>query len=291
MARRPTLGDGYVMRAMTRLRRFPVASWLLLIGGAIVMAGPIYWMFVTAVRPRPEVFQAQRSLWPAHLVWSNIRAVFVEYPTWQWLGNSATIAVIAVAITVSINLSCGYAFAKFRFPGRNVLFFLIFSALMIPIQVILVSEFIVVSWLGLLNSDWGVILPRCAEAFGIFMSRQFMLGLPDELIELIEAPRLDGAGELQIFWRVVLPLCRPLIAVLVVFTFMWRWNDFAWPLVVLTDQLHFTIQQGLNLLKGDPNPNWPHIMLLALISITPMLAIFVACQRFIVQGVANTGLK
>lgn len=146
------------------------------------------------------------------------------YPTLQWLGNTATIAVIAVVITVIINLACGYAFAKFRFPGRDILFFLILSALMIPIQVILVPEFIVVSWLGLLNSDWGVILPRCAEAFGIFMSRQFMLSLPDELIE---AARLDGAGEFQIFARVVLPLCRPL---LVVFTFMWRWNDFSWPL-------------------------------------------------------------
>ena len=273
---------------MTQRKSFPVIPALLLITGAIVMVSPIYWMFVTAVRPRSEVFAAQPTLWPTHILWSNISAVFREYPTGQWLGNTATIAVIAVAITVTINLLCGYAFAKFRFPGRNLLFFLILSALMIPIQVILVPEFLVVASFGLLNTSWGVILPRCAEAFGIFMTRQFMLSLPDELIE---AARLDGAGELQIFWRVILPLCRPLIAVLVVFTFMWRWNDFSWPLVVLTDQHRFTIQQGLNLLKWDPNPNWPHIMSLALISIVPMLVIFVACQRFIVQGIANTGLK
>ena len=111
------------MRATARLRRLPLASWLLLVAGAMVMGGPIYWMFATAVRPRPEVFSAQPSLWPAHIVWGNIRAVFTEYPTWTWLGNTATIAVIAVAITVTINLCCGYAFAKFRFPGRNVLFF------------------------------------------------------------------------------------------------------------------------------------------------------------------------
>jgi multiple sugar transport system permease protein/alpha-1,4-digalacturonate transport system permease protein len=273
---------------MARIRSVPLVAWLLLACGTLVMASPIYWMLATALRPRAEVFAAQPSLWPSRLVWSNIGAVFTQYPTLQWLANTATIAVIAVAITVTINLACGYAFAKFRFPGRDVLFFLILSALMIPIQVILVPEFLVVSWFGLLNTNWGVILPRCAEAFGIFMTRQFMLSLPDELIE---AGRLDGAGEFQIFWRIVLPLSRPLIAVLVVFTFMWRWNDFAWPLVVLTDQSRFTIQQGLNLLKGDPNPNWPHIMSLALISIAPMLAIFVACQRFIVQGVANTGLK
>jgi alpha-1,4-digalacturonate transport system permease protein len=273
---------------MLRMRRLPFVSSLLLAAGALVMASPIYWMFVTALRPRNEVFAARPSLWPSRLVWSNISAVFTDYPTLQWLGNTAFIAVVAVAITVVINLGCGYAFAKFRFPGRNVLFFLILSALMIPIQVIIVPEFFVVSWLGLLNTSWGVILPRCAEAFGIFMARQFMLSLPDELIE---AARLDGAGEFQIFGRVVLPLCRPLIAVLIVFTFMWRWNDFSWPLVVLTDQSSFTVQQGLNLLKGDPNPNWPHIMSLALISIAPMLLIFVLCQRMIVQGVANTGLK
>ncbi len=273
---------------MARRAGFPLLPWLLLVTGSAIMAGPIYWMLVTAVRPRTEVFAAHPQLWPSHVVWSNIAAVLAEYPTLLWLRNTVTIAVIAVVITVTINLACGYAFAKFRFPGRDVLFFLILSALMIPIQVILVPEFLIVSTFGLLNSDWGVILPRCAEAFGIFMTRQFMLSLPDELIE---AARLDGASELQIFCRVVLPLCRPLIAVLVVFTFMWRWNDFSWPLVVLTEQSHFTIQQGLNLLKGDPNPNWPHIMSLALISIAPMLVLFVACQRFIVQGVANTGLK
>jgi multiple sugar transport system permease protein/alpha-1,4-digalacturonate transport system permease protein len=191
-------------------------------------------------------------------------------------------------LTVFINLFCGYTFAKFRFPGRNMLFFAILGALMVPIQVILVPEFLIVSWLGLLNTHLGVILPRAAEAFGIFMVRQFMVSIPDELIE---AARLDGAGEFAIFLRIVLPLSKPIIAVLVIFTFMWRWNDFAWPLVALTDRDMFTIPLGLNLLRGEVNPDWGNVMALALLSLMPMLVIFLAFQRYLVQGIASTGLK
>src|SRR5262249_33245572 len=144
-----------------------------------------------------------------------------------------------------------YTFAKFRFPGRNLLFFAILGALMIPIQVILVPEFLITAWLGLLNTPWGVILPRAAEAFGIFMVRQFMVSIPDELLE---AARLDGAGEFRILLPIVLPLSKPVIAVLIIFTFMWRWNDFAWPLVVLTEQPRYTLPLGLNLLRGEVNP-------------------------------------
>jgi multiple sugar transport system permease protein/alpha-1,4-digalacturonate transport system permease protein len=159
---------------------------------------------------------------------------------------------------------------------------------MIPIQVILVPEFLITAWLGLLNSPWGVILPRAAEAFGIFMVRQFMVSIPDELLE---AARLDGAGEFHIFTRIVLPLSKPIIAVLVIFTFMWRWNDFAWPLVVLTDHDAYTLPLGLNLLRGEVNPEWGQVMALALISLAPMLLIFLLFQRYLIQGIASTGLK
>lgn len=142
--------------------------------------------------------------------------------------------------------------------------------------------------MGLLNSPWGVILPRAAEAFGIFMVRQFMVIIPDDLTE---AARLDGASELRIFRRIVLPLSKPIIAVLVIFTFMWRWNDFAWPLVVLTDQTGFILPLGLNLLRGEANPDWGGVMALALLSLLPILAIFLVFQRYLVQGIASTGLK
>jgi len=275
-------------RAYLAGRLIDAACWLALVAGAVVMIFPIYWMFATAVRPHAEIFEAVARLVPSSFSWSNFHAVLTRYPVLIWVNNSVIIAVVAVVLTVFINLLCGYTFAKFRFPGRNILFFAILGALMVPIQVILVPEFLIVSWLGLLNSHLGVILPRAAEAFGIFMVRQFMVSIPDELIE---AARLDGAGEFTIFFRIVLPLSKPIIAVLVIFTFMWRWNDFAWPLVALTDRDMFTIPLGLNLLRGEVNPDWGNVMALALLSLMPMLVIFLAFQRYLVQGIASTGLK
>ena len=269
-------------------RLIDAACWLGLVAGAVVMIFPIYWMFATAVRPHAEIFEAVARLVPSNFSWSNFQAVLTRYPVLTWVNNSVIIAVVAVVLTVFINLLCGYTFAKFRFPGRNMLFFAILGALMVPIQVILVPEFLIVSWLGLLNTHLGVILPRAAEAFGIFMVRQFMVSIPDELIE---AARLDGAGEFAIFLRIVLPLSKPIIAVLVIFTFMWRWNDFAWPLVALTDRDMFTIPLGLNLLRREVNPDWGNVMALALLSLMPMLVIFLAFQRYLVQGIASTGLK
>jgi alpha-1,4-digalacturonate transport system permease protein len=275
-------------RAYLSRRLIDAACWLALVAGAVVMIFPIYWMFATAVRPHAEIFEAVARLVPSNFSWSNFHAVLTRYPVLTWVNNSVIIAVVAVVLTVFINLLCGYTFAKFRFPGRNMLFFAILGALMVPIQVILVPEFLIVYWLGLLNTHLGVILPRAAEAFGIFMVRQFMVSIPDELIE---AARLDGAGEFAIFLRIVLPLSKPIIAVLVIFTFMWRWNDFAWPLVALTNREMFTIPLGLNLLRGEVNPDWGNVMALALLSLMPMLVIFLAFQRYLVQGIASTGLK
>jgi len=265
-----------------------IAIWVALAGGAALMLFPLYWMLATSVSSRSAIFQAIVALVPRQFTTENFAAAWQRYPVLDWFSNSLFIAVAGVVITVFVNLLCGYTFAKFRFPGRDVLFFAILGTLMIPIQVILVPEFLITAWLGLLNTPWGVILPRAAEAFGIFMVRQFMVSIPDELIE---AARLDGAGEFCIFLRVVLPLSRPIIAVLVIFTFMWRWNDFAWPLVVLTDHNAFTLPLGLNLLRGEVNPEWGQIMAIALVSLLPMLAIFLAFQRYLIQGIASIGLK
>jgi alpha-1,4-digalacturonate transport system permease protein len=265
-----------------------VLLWLAIAAGAAVMIFPIYWMFATAIRPRNEIFGGGVQLLPTGWVWANFTDAVARMPFLRWTFNSTVIAVVAVIITVCINLMCGYAFAKFRFAGRDILFISVLSALMIPIQVIIVPLFLIVAELGLLNDYWGVILPRSAEAFGIFMVRQFMVGIPDELLE---AARLDGASEFEIFTKVVLPLSRPIIAVLIIFTFMWRWNDFVLPLVILTDQDMYTVQLGLNLLKGQYNTEWTDIMAIALLTLVPMLVVFVFFQRQLIQGIAGTGLK
>ena len=264
------------------------AVWMLLVAGALVMLFPIYWMFATAIRPVDALFNGKFDLIPNDFVWSNFVTSWNKLPFEVYYVNSIAIALIAVVVTVFINLLAGYTFAKYEFWGRDVLFFMLLATLMIPIQVIMVPEFFVVAKLGWVNTWWGVLVPRAAEAFGIFMVRQFMVSIPDELIE---AARLDGAGEFEIFRKIILPNSWPVIAVLTIFTFMWRWNDFSWPLVVLHDPSSYTVPLGLNLMKGLYFTDWTGLMSMALVSILPMLLIFVFFQRYFVQGIAGSGMK
>jgi alpha-1,4-digalacturonate transport system permease protein len=283
-----TRARGKAGASLRNLKGSNVLIWGLLVVGAFIMVFPLYWMFATAIRPRTELFGGGFRLFPSELVWSNFSQAWGKLPFALFYLNSILIAVIAVAATVFINLLAGYTFAKYEFPGRNVLFLLLISTLMIPIQVIMVPEFLIVSALGWVNTYAGVIAPRAAEAFGIFMVRQFMVSIPDELIE---AARLDGASEFKIFWKVILPLSWPVVAVLTIFTFMWRWNDFAWPLVVLQDRDAYTVPLGLNLMKGQFFTDWTGIMSMSLVSILPMLVVFIFFQRYFIQGIASTGIK
>jgi alpha-1,4-digalacturonate transport system permease protein len=282
------LDSGKVEQRRGRLKGGDLLVWFLLVAGAAVMVFPLYWMFATAIRPKKEIFSGGFDLVPSTFVWSNFSEAWNKLPWDQFYINSIAIALIAVVVTVFINLLAGYTFAKYKFPGRDILFLLLISTLMIPIQVIMVPEFFIVSKLGWVNSWWGVLVPRAAEAFGIFMVRQFMISIPDELIE---AARLDGAGEFAIFRKVVLPLSWPVIAVLTIFTFMWRWNDFAWPLVVLQERSAYTVPLGLSLMKGQYYTDWTGMMGMSLLSIIPMMLIFVFFQRYFVQGIASTGMK
>lgn len=265
-----------------------VARWLIVAGGALLMAFPLYWMMVTAVSTTADLRAGDYGIVPTQVAWDGFARVFEQLPFARWFLNSVIIAVAAVVLTVSINVVCGYAFAKLRFPGRRVLFVMIVSTLIIPVQVLMVPQFEIVAGLGWVNTYWGVIIPRSAEAFGIFFAYQFFKGIPDELIE---AARLDGAGELTIVRRIVLPLSMPLVAVLVIFTFMWRWNEFAWPLIVLKDSASYTLPVGLRFLQGQYTTDYPALMAGSLLSVLPMLVIFVIFQRYFVEGVARSGLK
>lgn len=277
--------------APRRKRRTPTAGALRFVAaalGATLMVFPIYWMLVTAVTPIADLRAATYSLWPTSVHWGNFKEAWNQLPFGTWFINSTVIALAGVLLTVSINVLCGYTFAKLRFPFRGVLFALIISTLVIPVQVLMVPQFQLVIDFGWLDSRWGVIVPRAAEAFGIFLARQYFQSIPDELIE---AARIDGASEFRIFWRVVLPLAKPLIAVLVIFTFMWRWNEFAWPLIVLKDQASYTVPVGLLLLRGQYSTDYNHLMAMTLLSLAPMLAIFLLFQRYFVEGMTRSGLK
>ncbi len=256
----------------------------------LVMVFPLYWMIMTAVSPRVDLYQSGLHLWPSHWTWDNFTLPIKQFPVWQWFRNSAVITIAVTVITVIANLLAGYAFAKLRFRGRNALFLLLLSTMMIPVQAIMVPQFRLSIDLGLFGNLWAVILPESATVFGIFLARQFFLAVPDELIE---AARSDGAGQLRIFVSIVLPLCKPLIAVLTLLTMLSEWNAFAWPLVVLfgNDQL-FTLPIGMVTdLQGQYTSNYGALMAMNLLMIAPMVILFVAFQRFFVQGLARSGLK
>ncbi|GAA4973339.1 carbohydrate ABC transporter permease [Kineococcus glutinatus] len=255
---------------------------------ALVWVFPLYWMLVTALSPRGDVLAGRVGLLPDGIDTGGFVRALTDFPVLLWLQNSAAIAVVAVVLTVAVDVSAGYVLAKHRFPGRAVVFLLVVSTLMIPVQVLLVPQFDLVARLGWLNSYWAVIIPRAAEAFGVFLARQYFLSLPDELLE---AAQLDGAGQLRTLWSVVLPLSRPLVAVLVVMTFMYRWNEFAWPLVALRDPALYTLPVGLSFLQGQFTTDYPALMAAALVSAAPVLVLFAVAQRQFVAGIARSGLK
>ena len=187
-------------------QRVRVARVLAALAAVLLLMFPVYWMLRTSLASTNELSTLPVPLWPQQWLWENYVEPWRQFPFARWLTNSVVIAIVSVVLTVMINLCAGYAFAKLRFPGRNLLFLLILSTLMVPVQVIMIPQFQIVIDLGLLNSTWGVVLPRLAEAFGLFMARQFFMSFPDELLE---AARIDGAGHLRTFWKIVLPAASP----------------------------------------------------------------------------------
>ncbi len=249
---------------------------------------PIFWMVVTALRPPGEVFSRTLQLWPSHVAWGNLARTWSTFPVGRWLLNSTIIAVLGGALTVLLDLLAGYAFAKFQFRGRDVLFAIFLGTLMLPTQVLLVPQFLTIAAVHGVNTLWAVIIPRAAETYGVFLARQFMANVPDELLD---AARLDGAGEWSIFWRIAVPLSKSGIAVLALLSVLGNWNDFGWPLVVLQDINALTLPLGLSLLQGEHVTDWPVLMTIAVLSILPIAVLFVLLQRYFIQGVARTGIK
>ena len=223
-----------------------------------------------------------------HLALENYTEVFGKFAFGRFLWNSVFITVVATLITLLFNAMAAFALSKYRFEGQRWVFLLIISTLMIPPTIILVPNFLVVSRLGLLNSLWGVIWPAVATPTGVFLLRQYMLTIPDELID---AARMDHASEWRIFWRIVLPLSAPALAVLAIFSVMWRWNDFLWPLVVLSRTENFTLQLALNAFQGELTTQWNYLLAMTVLTLLPVTVVFAFLQRYITAGIASAGIK
>ena len=255
---------------------------------ALVVLAPLYWMVVVALSTRAELLGGTLRLWPRELTLENFRRVLEAFPVVTWFGNSVAIALVASVITVVCNLLAGYAFAQLRFRGSGVVFLLALATLMLPVQVTMVALFRLVTEMGIYGSYWAVILPTAASAFGIFLARQFFLSVPRELLE---AAQIDGAGHLRVFLQVVMPLCRPLVAVLFFMALLQSWNDFAWPLIALRSNELFTLPIGLLFLQGQFGADYGGTMAFALMSVAPMVLLFLVFQRYFVQGFARSGIR
>ncbi|KUF09363.1 carbohydrate ABC transporter permease [Pseudoponticoccus marisrubri] len=206
-----------------------------------------------------------------------------------YLYNSVFVTVAATLITLLINAMAAFALSKYRFPGRLTFTLLIVATLLIPASIILVSLFFVVWSFGIFGSLWGVIIPAAATPTGVFLLRQYMLTIPDELLE---AARMDAASEWRIFWRIIIPLSLPALSVLAILSVIWRWNDFLWPLIVLiSDPNKHTLQLGLTQFAGEFNSDFHYILAMTVVTLIPITLVFVWLQRFITTGIATTGLK
>jgi alpha-1,4-digalacturonate transport system permease protein len=218
----------------------------------------------------------------------NYTELFGKFSFGLYLWNSVFITVVATLLTLLINSMAAFALSKYKFRGQKTVFVLIIATLMIPPTIVLVPVFLVINSVGLLNSLWGVILPAIATPTGVFLLRQYMLTIPDELLE---AARMDNASEWRIYWKIVLPLSAPALAVLAIFSVMWRWNDFLLPLIVLSRSEFFTLQLALNSFQGELNTQWNYLLAMTVITLIPITLVFAFLQKYITTGIASAGVK
>lgn len=280
------------MRRLTsvraRLARGHFFNYLILIIGAAAMLVPFVWMLSTSFKPQSETITYPPRLLPLHPTLDNYLEVFDRLNIGRLYWNTAFVTTIKTAINVYTSTLLGYVFGKFRFRGRDLIFYLILSTWIIPFEVYMIPLYIMMVNMNLGDTYWALILPEISSAYAIFLFRQFMFTIPNDLID---AARIDGAGEWRIFHQLILPLSRPVLATLIAFYFMWNWNDFLWPLIVLTTSDKFVLPLGLALFVAQFGTQYGLTMAGASLAIVPVLIVFVAMQRYIIQGITLTGFK
>ncbi len=264
------------------------AKNIVLLIAALFTLFPVVWVIISAFKPQSELFRVPMSLFPNEWTFANFISAFRHGNFIVYFSNTVFVAVVATLLTVVINIMAGYALAKYIFPGRDIIFAIMIATLMVPLQVIMIPIFLQLKDLGLLNSVWGSIIPPSATPTGIFLARQYMVNISNSMIE---SARIDGAKELRIFWKIVLPLSKPIIATIAIFSFMWRWNDYLWPLIVITDNKKQTMQQALANFVGQLQINWSNLLAMTTISIVPVILVFLAFQKLFMTGITAGAVK
>jgi len=255
----------------------------------IITFVPFAWALSASFKPLSEIVSGGVNLIPQQFTLENYKQLFIQEPLFgRWLFNSVVVAVSVTGFNLLFNSMAGYALARIRFPGNKLWFFLVLAVLMIPGQITLIPSFLILKYLGWLNSYQGLIVPNVVNATFIFMMRQFFINFPKELEE---AAALDGLGYLETFFQIVLPLAKPALAAQAIFVFMGAWNNFLTPLIILSDSEMFTLPLGLNTFKGQYISYWNYIMAASMIFTLPALAIYAFFNRYFIQGVTFTGSK
>ena len=258
---------------------------------AVLMVAPVAWMVSTSLKPEGETVSDKVHWIPEHTTAESYHKLFTsvnDFPVVRWFANSVFISLTGTVLTLLVTSMAAYALSRLRFRGREGLFRVVLSTLMIPAPVTLIPVFVIVTRLGLFDRYPALILPGAASAFGVFLLRQFFLGIP---MELEEAAFLDGATHRTVFWRIMVPLCKPALGTLAIFTFIGFWNDFAWPLIVTNDMSMRTLPVGLAIFQGQYVTQYAMTMAAAVLASVPMLVAFLIFQKNITEGIAMTGLK
>jgi multiple sugar transport system permease protein len=275
-----------------RMKSFPEMGdlWVhvALFAGVVVMLGPFAWQLLTSVKPLSEAVRIPPTLLPEQWRWDNFAEVFRAVPFRAMYVNTVAYAVLRTIGQLVLCSAAAFAFARLRFPGRNILFALCLSALMVPPELFVIPQYQIMQHLGWLNSLQALVLPSIFTAFGTFLLRQFFATIP---IEIEEAARIDGANPFQIYWRIFLPLAKPGLIALAIITVIAAWSDLLWPLIVNTDPNKMTLSVGLASLQGQQLTDYPVLMAGALLASAPLIAVFIIMQRRFVEGIALTGTK
>lgn len=289
--------DADSVPAVTRKRRRGAASgglrraipattllWVL----AALYGLPVLWFVLSSLKPAGDLFSLPLTVFPENPTVSGYKEAWASANFSEYFINTTIVCVIATILTVGVSCCTGYALAKYDNKWLKAFFLCILATTMLPAEVMLAPLFLVVRDLGFYNSLSGIILPALLTATGCFMFRQFFLTVPDELIE---AARIDGAKELSIFLRIMVPLSRPIMLTLAILSFQWRWNDYIWPLLMLNDPEKFTVQIGIQSLVGAQNINWSVLLGGSVISMVPLIVVFLVFQKYVMNADINAGLK
>ncbi|WP_420832335.1 carbohydrate ABC transporter permease [Paenibacillus humicola] len=263
-----------------------VVAIILTIGGLLVVL-PFVWMIFSAFKTEGEVMQIPPTLFPKTFTLDNIRNLFANMNFTVYLRNTLIVVLCSFA-GLFLNAMAGFGFAKYRFKGKDNLFLMVLATMMIPSQVTMIPVYLILNYMHLTNTMTGIVLPGLVGAFGIFLFRQFMSTIPDELLE---ATRLDGASEWRVFLQIILPISKPILAVQAILTFIAGWNSFLWPLIVANDEGLYTLSVGLSLLKGQYSGNYALQMAGSAFMVVPIIIIFVFFQRHIIENYSISGMK